>query len=313
MPRNTTRQSPEARKAKLDAAHDTLVAAVESLTTSEDWRRWLATMSRFHRYSASNCLMILTQRPDATAVAGFRTWKSLGRSVRKGTKGIAIWAPMTRRIETDDDEPDESTTAVRRVGFKLAYVFDVSDTDGEPLPEHPDQPRLLSGEAPPAMVEALTRQIHDAGYSLRYEPAVPDYPGANGSTDFFSHTVTIATDGRSPAARAKTLAHELAHVLLHADLSHTRPDRSRREVEAESVAYLVCAAYGLDAIDYTLGYVAGWSGGDPAVVLATANTVQSCANTILDRADNLSTPAHEPSAAEAPQATRPALVPVGGS
>src|SRR5271166_1779807 len=97
------RLSPEERQAKLDAAHQRLVEAVGELRSSEDWLRYLAFMRRFHNYSASNCLMILSQRPDATRVAGFHTWKSLGRSVKKGAKGIAIFAPVTRKFTVDGE------------------------------------------------------------------------------------------------------------------------------------------------------------------------------------------------------------------
>lgn len=297
------RQSSEARRAKLDAAHHELVQALESFTTSEDWGRWLTAMSQFHRYSAANCLMILAQRPDATQVAGFHAWKALGRSVRKGARGIAIWAPVTRKLEVEDEE--ESTTVVRRVGFKLAYVFDVADTDGEPLPEHPGRPRLLSGQAPEGMVDVLVRQVDEAGYTLTFEPTVPGRPQANGVTSFLDRTVTVATEGRSEASQAKTLAHELAHVLLHADSVRSGIEGQRAEVEAESVAFLVCSAFGLDSMDYTLGYVAGWSEGDVAQVMATATAVQRCAAAILDQVEVGPTPAAAWSGAVVPPATVP--------
>jgi N-terminal domain of anti-restriction factor ArdC/IrrE N-terminal-like domain len=291
MPRNSHQLTAEARQAKLDGAHQRLVDALGSLTSTDDWRRWLDTMHRFHAYSAANCLMILCQRTDATRVAGFGTWKSLGRSLKKGAKGIAIWAPVTRRVTAAEESDEEQPTLIRRVGFKLAYVFDVADTEGDALPEQPGRAVLLEGEAPTEMVEALAHQVADAGFVLRYEPTIAGHAKAHGLTDFAYQTVTIATDGRSPAAQAKTLAHELAHVLLHRQAALAGIDRERAEVEAESVAYLVCAAYGLDAMDYSLGYVAHWSRGDQDRVLATAATVRACAAGILDRAGHRPSPA----------------------
>jgi hypothetical protein len=285
-----TRLNPADRQAKLGAAHQQLVEAVETLTSSDDWRRYLGVMSRFHSYSATNCLMIAFQRPDATRVAGYRTWTTFGRQVQKGAKGIAIWAPVTRKVETAEDEADSD--AVRRcVGFRLAYVFDVADTEGDPLPESPAPARLLAGEAPAGMWDALAAQVLAAGYRIELVEALAHSPGANGTTNPNDMLVQIATSGRSAAAMCKTLTHELAHVLLHAATVQTGTlERSRAEVEAESVAYLVCAEYGLDSMDYTLGYVANWSGGDTDQVLSTAVTVQRCARAILESAEQTASP-----------------------
>jgi hypothetical protein len=286
-----TRLNPEERQAKIDAAHQQLVVAVEALTSSEDWRRYLEVMSRFHSYSATNCLMIAFQRPDATRVAGYKTWTTFGRQVQKGAKGIAIWAPVTYKVEAADDEP-EPDAARRCVGFRLAYVFDVADTEGDPLPESPAPARLLAGEAPAGMWDALAAQVLAAGYRIELVEAIAHSPGANGTTSPLDRVVQIATSERSAAAMCKTLAHELAHVLLHADALQTgNLERVRAEVEAESVAYLVCAGFGLDSMDYTLGYVTNWSDGDADQVLATAATVQRCARAILESAEQTDSPA----------------------
>jgi len=124
----------EQRQAKLDEAHNRLVAAVGELQSSDDWLRYLAAMNRFHRYSVSNVLLIVIQRPDATQVAGYSTWKALGRQVNKGAKGIAIFAPVTakRTVDNDDASGDTDTepgTVKRIVGFRLTYVFDPLSRD----------------------------------------------------------------------------------------------------------------------------------------------------------------------------------------
>ena len=281
------RLTPEERQAKLDAAHQRLVEAVDELRSSDDWLRYLGFMARFHDYSVSNIVMIFSQRPDATQVGGFHTWKSMGRSVKKGAKGIAILAPMVRKFT--DAEPGQAVvtesiatptdTVQRIVGFRIVYVFDVSDTEGESLPEVPHA-RLLEGDAPELMWDALAAQVAAAGFALEPVDNIEAVPSAHGVTDHANHVVQIATEGRSRAAQAKCLAHELAHVLLHKDVNY-QANRGRCEVEAESVAYLVCHAFGLDSMEYTLGYVSSWAGANHDVVLATATTVQKCANAIV--------------------------------
>jgi antirestriction protein ArdC len=292
-----TRSTPEERQAKLDASHQQLTDAVAALTSSDDWCRYLDVMSRFHTYSATNCLMIAMQRPEATRVAGFRAWTTFGRQVRKGSKGIAIWAPVTRKTDTAEGAESELSDIRRCVGFRLAYVFDVADTDGDELPTSPASARLLAGDAPSGMWEALAAQVEAAGYQLELVDTIAHSPGANGTTSALEHVVQVATSNRSPASMAKTLSHELAHVLLHTSaLQAGTLERARAEVEAESTAYLVCAGFGLNSMEYTLGYVATWSGGDSTQVLATAATVQRCARAILEAAD---------SATQAPVPTEP--------
>ncbi len=275
-----TRTTPEQRTAKLDAAHRQLVDAVASVASSDGWLRYLAAMHRFHDYSATNVMMILFQRPDAQRVAGYRTWQALGCQVVKGAQGIAIWAPCARRVEREDETTGESVTARTLSGFRLVHVFDVADTEGEPLPEHPAQATLLTGEAPDGMWTHLASLIDSAGFHLELVDDIAGKSGANGVTDFLTRTVQVAASGRSNASQVRTLCHELAHVKLHG-ASLTSRSRELNEVEAESVAYLVCHSFGLDAMDYSLGYVASWSGADAEVVLATARTVQHCAAEIL--------------------------------
>jgi hypothetical protein len=220
----------------------------------------------------------MSQRPDAELFAGYRAWQAMGRQVHKGAKGIAIWSPVVRRIETEDPESGEVEVARRRTGFRIAYVFDVTDTEGDEIPLPPARARLLEGDAPDGMWDFLAAQVAEAGYTLAVTPLVPGRPSANGETDFLTRQVVVAAEGRSPAAQAKTLAHELAHILLH---DGGFENRHRAEVEAESVAFLVCHSFGLDSMDYSLGYVSGWSSGSTDQVLATARAVQQCAAQIL--------------------------------
>jgi antirestriction protein ArdC len=254
---------------------------VESLTSGEDWGRYLAVASRFHRYSFLNTLAILVQRPDATRVAGYQRWRSLGRQVRRGEYGIRILAPLAYRVAADPDGSGtvEETTGERRVlrGFRVATVFDISQTDGDALPSPPV--RVLDGDAPAALRADLVALIEAEGFGYSLGP-LPGHPGALGVTDYDARHVTVRPD-LAPAQHAKTTAHELAHVLLHGP--GRTESRVMAEIEAESVAYVVCSAAGVDADAYSFGYVAAWSAGDLAAVRATGERVLACARQVLDR------------------------------
>jgi antirestriction protein ArdC len=262
--------------------HEQLETAFDALTTGENWQRMLKVASTFHRYSLNNLMLIVLQRPDATNVAGYRTWQTLGRQVRKGEKALRIFAPILRR-SVEDNGDDGTTDGRALVGFKAVAVFDVAQTEGDPLPDV-EFPTLLAGEAPAGLWDALAAQVRARGFTL----ARADCPPANGTTDWRTRTVTVRPDV-DDAQAVKTLAHELAHVVLHDPID--RPDdhhRGRREVEAESVAYIVCHHYGLPTDDYSLPYVAGWSGGDRVVVRDTAERVTGCARALLAAIDGQS-------------------------
>lgn len=276
------------RTDSLQTTHDLLTAQLDGLATRGDWRAYLDVAARFHQYSAGNLLLILAQRPDASQVAGYRGWQRLGRQVRKGEQGIRILAPCTYRRpdDPDDDTPEppaaadrpRRTTALR--GFRATSVFDITQTDGDPLPAAPHIPRL-DGDAPAHAWQQLADLVEDRGYRLERR-AADRCPDANGQTDHSTRTVRVRPD-LSPAQAVKTLAHELAHILLHAPDGGTLPTRRVAEVEAESVAYLTTHHLGLDSSAYTLGYVAGWSGGDTALVRTTADRVVACARSITQQ------------------------------
>lgn len=237
---------------------------VTALTSSDQWQAWLRIASRFHHYSFNNTLLIWSQRPDATTVAGYTTWQKLGRQVTKGEHGIRIMAPVTRRLPKTKpdgspvlDDAGKPVTTVQIVGVKPASVFDISQTTGDPIPE-PPRPQLLTGQAPDGLWDALASQVTARGYQLERG----DCAGANGFTDYTTHTVRIRDDV-DDAQAVKTLAHELGHILLHepsVDAPTSRAlCRGQREVEAESVAHLVTATHGLDSSQYTFIYLAGWA------------------------------------------------------
>jgi len=263
---------------KAQELHDQLTESIEALVSSDDWVRTLETASKFHNYSFGNVMLITLQRPDASRVAGFKTWQSLGRQVRKGEKGIGILAPMVykREVQTDSGETEE----VRGVrGFRSVYVFDIAQTEGDDLDEI--RPEIVQGESPESLWDSLAAMIEAEGFSV--ELADPDTPGANGTTNYTDHTVKVRPD--LPAAqRTKTLAHELGHVLLHdpSGIAASGMERSRKEVEAESVAYIVCQASGMVTDDYSFPYVAIWAQGNPEAVANTGTRVVTAAKRILE-------------------------------
>ena len=260
---------------KLRAAHDKLQSAVTEIVSGDDWRRMLKVASNFHRYSFNNHLMIFLQRPDATLVAGFHKWKSMGRFVKKGEKGIAIFAPCKYRTKIESDDGEEQTLQQIR-GFRVVYVFDISQTEGDEIPDlDAVRPKLLDGDAPEGMWDVLVSQANAAGFEVIREQRRSE----NGYCDFLNKKIAVRPDVAGAQA-VKTLVHELAHALLHGD-DVARP-REIQEVEVESVAYTVCDAIGLDTSDYSFAYVARWSDGFAELVKDTAERVIGCAKQILE-------------------------------
>jgi antirestriction protein ArdC len=255
---------------RLDTLHATLEAGVAALATSEAWSAWLTTAAAFRTYSFHNQLLILSQRPDATRVAGYRTWQALGRQVRKGETSIGILAPMTRKVTAKDGSEER-----RMVGFRAVSVFDVSQTDGDPLPVKP-VPVLLEGDAPAGLWDAVAGVITGNGFALERG----DCGTANGITYPDARVVRVS-DALTDAQACKTLIHECAHMLMHADSDADHFHRGVLEVEAESVAFMVATACGLPSDAYSLPYIVGWSNGDPKAVAATAARVHATARRIL--------------------------------
>jgi len=260
---------------KLRAAHDKLQDAVAEIVSGDDWKRMLNVASNFHRYSFNNHLMIFCQRPDATLVAGFQRWKSMNRSVMKGEKGIAIFAPCSYRTKIEDDNGEEKSFQQLR-GFRIVHVFDISQTEGEELPDlDAIRPKLLNGDAPEGIWDALLSQAKAVGFEVVRDQKRSE----NGYCDFVGKKIAVRPDV-APAQAVKTLVHELGHALLHGD--EVGRSREIQEVEVESVAYIVCDALGLDTGDYSFAYVARWSDGFSKLVKDTAERVIGCAEQILE-------------------------------
>ena len=197
---------------KLRAAHDKLQGAVAEIVSGDEWKGMLKVASKFHRYSFNNHLMIFLQRPDATVVAGFNRWKSLGRFVKKGEKGIAIFAPCRYKAKVETDAGEEQTVQQIR-GFRVVHVFDISQTEGEDLPDlDAVRPKLLDVGAPDGIWDALVMQADAAGFEV-----IRNQRGSeNGYCDFSSKQIAVRPDVTTAQA-VKTLIHELGHALLHSE------------------------------------------------------------------------------------------------
>jgi hypothetical protein len=182
----------KAREEQLTALQGRLTDHARAITSGPAWAAWLAAAAKFHSYSFRNTVLIQMQAPDATRVGGYNTWKAVGRQFSKGEKGIAILAPVVRKVEMDVTvEGTSRQTEDRRriVAFTQAYVFDISQTQGEPLPE-PPRPTLLQGQAPEGLWDQLATQVRAAGYELERGPC----GSANGITNFLTRTVTVRGD-----------------------------------------------------------------------------------------------------------------------
>jgi antirestriction protein ArdC len=258
---------------KVEQAKQIASKAIEQLSEalerghSETLRNYLAAMAKFHRYSLHNLLLIVSQRPNATRVAGFHTWKQLGRNVKKGAKGIMILAPVVLRRSKEEttSEEDDSKTAL---GFRVVYVFDQIDTEGEPLCE------LGSAQGDPAgYTERLKQFIEERGIQLEYSDSI--YPALGQC----SPGKIVLLPGQTAAEEYATLSHETAHSLLHMQERRAETTKRVRETEAEAVAFVVCEAIGIKAGN-SADYIQLYSG-DKETLAESLEYVQRASSEIL--------------------------------
>ncbi len=264
-------------KQKVQEITDKLEKGLKELFESEKYKTYLSTMSKFHNYSFNNTLLIAMQKPEATLVAGYKAWqKNFERHVNKGEKAIRILAPAPYKIKEERDKldpvtgemmfdendmPQKEQVEVTIPAFRAVSVFDVSQTDGKPIPELEAQELLSTVEGYEDFVQAL---MNVAPVPIGFE----DIPG-DSKGYFHTEEKRIAVqENMSESQTLKTMVHEVAHSMLHNkeinrdDLMEApAKDRNTKEVEAESVAYTVCQHFGIDTSDYSFGYIVGWSSG----------------------------------------------------
>lgn len=287
---------------------------VKELYASDNYAQYITAMAKFHHYSFGNALLILFQCPQATNVAGYNTWKQLGRQVKKGEKGIMILAPCNFRASLErekidpltgqallgpDGKPLTEKVKISPNRFKIAHVFDMSQTEGRELPQ--------------IGVSELTGDVADYTGIYNRLTALSPLPvvqedfqrSAKGYTSFTENRIVVKP-GMSQVQTIKTLVHEIAHAKLHKPddiLDVPRPgERRRKEVEAESIAYVVCQHFGIDTADYSLAYVAGWSKGRELTELkGSLNIIHATAGEIIDAISPPPAPERTPEQARNPQ------------
>ncbi|XZE20338.1 ArdC-like ssDNA-binding domain-containing protein [Pirellulaceae bacterium SH449] len=270
------------REEALRVSDDALQSLAEALRQgkSEQLTKYLDTMVRFHQYSFCNCMLIYSQKPDATHVAGFGKWKELNRFVRKGEKGIAILAPLVRKKKDELGErtPESSGAASDEkvlFGFRVVYVFDVSQTEGEEIPSFAS----LGGD-PGDHVDTLLGIYQEKGIRLEFAEQLPR--DANGMSQ--GGAVTIK-QSLPPPQKFSTMVHELAHELLHWNDERDNVTKSVRETEAEAVAYVVCRGIGLECSTRASDYIQLWSG-DEKLLLQSLDRIRLIASGILQQLSN---------------------------
>lgn len=264
-------ESREKQADQLKAVTDQLEKGVGEVFQSDKYKQFLDTMARFPRYSVNNSILIMMQRPDASLCQSFTGWKEMGRYVKKGEKGISILAPAPYKIEREqtrlddrgkpvldaDGEPVTEKVEVTIRAFKVVKTFDVSQTDGKELPSIGPSELVGSIEGYPKLLQALQE----------ISPVPVTFEQIDGEAKGFYHQEDkriAIQDGMSEVQTIKTLLHEMAHQKLHDKdtvAAAGNVSRNGKEVEAESVAYVVCQHYGINTSDYSFSYVAGWSEG----------------------------------------------------
>lgn len=258
------------REERMQEVLTTLEQGIESILTSEGYQRYLKFASRFHAYSFGNVILVMCQRPDATQVAGFQTWKRLGRFVKKGEQGIRIMVPYKMKIGSEEEE-DDPRYVIRRFG--VGYVWDILQTEGRTVPEPPPM-KDPDGEHEDAerITEQLTSFVSAASVTI-----VRDFTGAQrGYWDPARREIGLRSDLTGISA-VKTLCHEVAHFL--ADHRAT-VDRADAENVAESAAYVALMHHGIDTSGYSFPYVAGWAK-DMAVFRRNLSEVQRISHQMI--------------------------------
>lgn len=276
---------------KVRELYDRLIQGIRDTLEKGDWAEFLRFYTRFRKYSFHNTMLIWSQKPDATLLAGMKAWNEMGRRVKKGEKGIAIYAPRFRKVKEVREEVDPDTQETRTieteveklVGFKVVYVWDVSQTEGKPLPKRPEVPKVADTETAALLWDRLLKVCP--------VPVVLDAKGLpDGATGAFvpdKHTIHIRPD-LPPGARTSALLHEMAHALAWdsgLDGWEYRAGKEdgyvRGEALAEGAAFIAGQCLGLDTSDFSFVYVAAWAK-DVNRVLEWGSDVQKLAAKLIE-------------------------------
>lgn len=310
----TTAQPGGGRHEQAARLHDQLTDQVNDLVNSDKWKAFLDFSRSFHSYSLNNVLLALAQRPSATdsggQFAGFRGWQEKGRQVRRGEKAIKIFGYSTKQVTEEDPETGEEVTRTR-VRYPILNVFALDQTDPiDGVEDHSTVAHRLLGADPAGIYQKMAARLAEAGWQVDRKPVLGP---ANGYTTVDGSRCIVIDDQLSPAMAARVILHEGAHAWMHVDpdtglgwspqgdgryLDH----RGVAETEAEAVSYVLAGMANLDTSDYSVGYVAGWTDGDPDKVRDTAasvlQAVHQLAPTVQPEPDPEPDPEPEPAGAD---------------
>ena len=252
---------------------------VEEILTSDRYRDYLKQMSKFHSYSFRNSLLILLQNENATFVAGYKTWQNqFNRNVNKGEKGITIFAPCPYKVKketeftNDKGEKEKKVEEILIPKFRAVTVFDVSQTSGEPLKEIAEE---LKGEYKDfsRLFEAIKKC---SNFAISFKAGTTE----KGCCYTKEKRITIK-EGMSDNQTIKTLIHEIAHEKLHSE-PRENMTVNQREIEAESIAFVVANYFGIDTSSYSFDYISSWQEKEIAEVKNSLNTIQETANMLIE-------------------------------
>ena len=288
----------EARKQEMDQMAEKLEAGVKDVFQGENYKAYLDFCAKMPRYSINNQILIMMQKPDATMCQSFTGWKEMGRFVKKGEKGIRVMAPAPYKIEREQDkldgngkpmldadgEPVKEKVEVKVNAFKPVSTFDISQTDGEPVPRLGVDELVGTVEGYETLMEAI-RQASPVPISFENIES-----GAKGYFHVEENRIAIQ-EGMSEAQTVKTALHEASHATLHnkeaQNADNDKKTRNQKECEAESVAYVVCQHYGVDTAEYSFPYVAGWSSDKEVPELkASLDTIRRAASDLISKIDD---------------------------
>ena len=253
------------REEKMSEIQERLMAGTKEIYESGKWAEYISVMSKFPHYSINNCILIASQCPHASYVCGYKKWKEFNRNVVKGESGIMIFAPINGKVETEEPKFDENARPVLNEDgtqqsekvtreyktFRPCYVFDLSQTEGDPLPTLAT--RLEESVEDYEMLKNILVSVSPVPVSFEEVPGE-----ANG---FYSPTEMriVVQDGMPELQTIKTMLHEIAHATYGHGGKDDKWDKESREIQAESTAFWVAGMLGLDTGDYSFGYITGWS------------------------------------------------------
>ena len=281
-------------KADVKAWKAQLVAQAEQqilkLTDSDQFKKYLNTLAKFHRYSARNIDLIYAQNPQATQVAGFKQWQTaFNRIVNRGEKAIRIAAPIIKKLTPAEKKRLDTTDERAIVGYRYLPVFDVSQTSGEPVLSAKDfvKENLADHQNVTSLYNAFKDYLNQQTDLKVSEVPLATLNGAKGYFQPSTNEIVIGGDEPDNALKLKTLYHEYAHSQLHG-LKSAFKDRPRayQETQAEAVAYVAMQNIGVDTGNYSLGYVATWAK-DKAVIHSALSEIQQVSNKVIELSDGL--------------------------